>query len=92
MRTTSHGIAAAAGKIGAFVGTYALADLLGSHGLAGVSLLVAIVAALGAVVTVLMLPEPKGKSLEELTETSHLPTSAVALGIAESRGLRPPTA
>ena len=92
VRTTSHGIAAAAGKIGAFVGTYALTSLLSSTGLADVSLVVAIVSVAGAVVSFFMLPEPKGRSLEELTETSHLPTSAVALGIASSRGVRPPSA
>lgn len=50
-----HGIAAAAGKAGAFAGTYALAALLPSIG------------------------------LEDLTENPH-PASAVALGLAESRG------
>jgi hypothetical protein len=39
-----------------------------------------------------LLPEPKGKSLEELTETDQFPTSAVALGLAESRGIRTPAA
>jgi MFS transporter, PHS family, inorganic phosphate transporter len=92
VRTTSHGIAAASGKIGAFIGTYALTTLISSAGLPRVSLLVAFVAGLGALVTVWLLPEPKGKSLEELTETSQFPTSAAALGIAESRGIRTPAA
>ena len=64
VRTTCHGIAAAAGKIGAFIGTYALAALL---------------------------PEPKGASLEDLSEQPY-PASAVALGVAESRGTRTPSA
>jgi MFS transporter, PHS family, inorganic phosphate transporter len=92
IRTTSHGIAAASGKIGAFIGTYALTSLISSAGLPRVSLLVAFVAGLGALVTVWLLPEPKGKSLEQLTETSQVPTSATALGIAESRGIRTPAA
>jgi hypothetical protein len=47
----------------------------------------------GAIVTITMLPEPKGQSLETLTgETSPQPTSATVLGLAESRGLRPPPA
>ncbi len=45
---------------------------------------------LGLLVTVTMLPEPKGPSLEEFTER-RLPSSAVTLGLAESRGTRPPT-
>jgi MFS transporter, PHS family, inorganic phosphate transporter len=91
VRTTSHGIAAAAGKIGAFIGTYVLTSLLSASGLGYVFLLVAIVAIVGAAITLLLLPEPKGKSLEELTETSKLPTSAVVLGLAHGRAMRPPT-
>jgi hypothetical protein len=44
---------------------------------------------LGLLATVTMLPEPKGASLEEFTE-QRVPTRAVALSIAESRGTRPP--
>jgi MFS family permease len=69
VRTTSHGIAAAAGKIGAFTGTYALTALLPVVGFSEVSAIVAGVALLGLLVTVTLLPEPKGISLEELTET-----------------------
>jgi MFS transporter, PHS family, inorganic phosphate transporter len=91
VRTTSHGIAAAAGKIGAFIGTYALTALLPLIGLSKVSAIVAGVSLLGLLATVTMLPEPKGASLEEFTEP-RTPTSAVALSLAESRGARPPTA
>jgi MFS family permease len=87
VRTTSHGIAAAAGKIGAFIGTYALTALLPAIGLGQVSALVAGVSVLGLLVTVTLLPEPKGASLEQLTE-DQFPSSAVALGVAESRGAR----
>lgn len=69
MRTTSHGIAAAAGKLGAFIGTYALTALLPAIGLGRTSGIVAGVAVLGLVATVTLLPEPKGISLEKLTET-----------------------
>jgi MFS transporter, PHS family, inorganic phosphate transporter len=68
VRTTSHGIAAAAGKIGAFAGTYALTALLPVIGFARTSAIVAGVCVLGLLVTVTLLPEPKGLSLEELTE------------------------
>jgi hypothetical protein len=44
------------------------------------------------VVTIALLPEPKGQSLEELTEGDSTPTSAKVLGLAESRGLRSPAA
>lgn len=90
VRTTCHGIAAAAGKIGAFIGTYALTALLPSIGLGRTSALVAGVSLLGLLTTVTLLPEPKGVSLEEITE--RFEPSTVALGIAESRGTRPPPA
>jgi PHS family inorganic phosphate transporter-like MFS transporter len=94
VRTTSHGTAAAAGKIGAFVGTYALTSLLPRIGLGQTSAIVGFVALIGAVVTITMLPEPKGQSLEALTEEQDpvVPTSATVLGLAESRGTRPPPA
>ncbi len=41
--------------------------------------------------TLTLLPEPKGSSLEEFTETRYA-TSAVALSLAQSRGTRPPAA
>jgi MFS transporter, PHS family, inorganic phosphate transporter len=91
VRTTCHGIAAAAGKIGAFIGTYALTALLPVMGLGKVSAIVAGASLLGLLATVTMLPEPKGTSLEDFTE-SRMPTSAVALSLAESRGTRPATA
>jgi PHS family inorganic phosphate transporter-like MFS transporter len=69
VRTTSHGIAAAAGKIGAFTGTYALTALLPVIGFSSVSAIVAGVSVLGLLLTVTLLPEPRGISLEELTET-----------------------
>lgn len=87
VRTTSHGIAAAAGKIGAFIGAYALTALLPPMGLSKVSALVAAVSLLGLLVTITLLPEPKGASLEQLTETP-LPHRAVALAAAESPGTR----
>jgi MFS family permease len=68
VRATCHGIAAAAGKIGAFIGTYALTSLLPAVGLARTSGLIAVVAVLGLLITVTLLPEPKGMSLEDLTE------------------------
>ena len=90
VRTTCHGIAAAAGKIGAFVGTYALTALLPAIGLGATSAIVAGISVLGLLVTVALLPEPKGVSLEDIA--AGVPSSAVTLGVAESRGTRPPPA
>jgi MFS family permease len=95
VRTTSHGIAAASGKIGGFIGTYALTSLLPRIGLGRTSAIVGFIALAGAIITITTLPEPKGMSLESLTEaptSERPPTSATTLGLAESRGLRPPPA
>jgi MFS family permease len=78
VRTTNHGIAAAAGKIGAFIGT--LAALLPAIGLGRTSALVAGVAVLGLLATVAFLPEPKGVSLEKLTGDRFWP-GAVPRGL-----------
>lgn len=88
VRTTCYGIAAAAGKIGGFIGTYALVALLPRIGLPDTSAIVAGVALIGVLVTLTMLPEPKGTSLEEFTER---PTSSGAtLEVAANRALRLP--
>jgi MFS transporter, PHS family, inorganic phosphate transporter len=67
VRATGHGIAAAAGKLGAFAGTYALTALLPVIGLGRTSAIVVGVCVLGLLVTITLLPEPKGISLEELS-------------------------
>jgi len=91
VRTTSYGIAAAAGKVGAFIGTYALVALLPAIGLGPTSGIVAGVALLGLLVTLTMLPEPKGTSLEDFTEPRRA-SSEAALGLSVSRGTRAPRA
>jgi MFS transporter, PHS family, inorganic phosphate transporter len=60
VRTTSHGIAAAGGKIGAFIGTYAL-TALPAIGLSRTSALVAGVAVLGLLATLTCCPSPRAK-------------------------------
>jgi MFS family permease len=66
MRTTGHGVAAGIGKLGAFVGVFlvpVLQDHIGLRGLLGVA---GVSAVLGFAVTTL-LPEPAGRTLEEVT-------------------------
>ncbi|MBV8148883.1 MAG: MFS transporter [Candidatus Eremiobacteraeota bacterium] len=67
VRTTSHGITATSGKIGAFIGTFAFPMIMAKFGLSGAMGSVAVVAIAGMLVTWLLLPEPKGKSLEEIS-------------------------
>jgi MFS transporter, PHS family, inorganic phosphate transporter len=65
-RTTGHGIAASAGKVGGFVGVFLFPILMSWRGLVGAEAAAAIVSVLGIAVTLGMLPETMGKSLEEL--------------------------
>src|SRR5580700_8873823 len=68
VRTTAHGLSAGAGKIGAFAGAYLFPDMLASSlGVRGAEIVAGIVAAAGLLVTVALLPEPKGRSLEDLS-------------------------
>ncbi len=71
LRTTGHGIAAGAGKLGGFAGVFAFPFLLHSFGLPGAEMAAAAACALGAVLTALLLPETNGRSLEELSEQAQ---------------------
>jgi MFS family permease len=66
-RTTGHGIAAAAGKLGGFLGGFLFPVLMAWHGLLAAESAAAVVSVLGIVVTLALLPETKGLSLEELS-------------------------
>jgi MFS family permease len=67
VRTTGHGISAAAGKMGAFAGAFLFPVLLASHlGLRGAEVISGVVCLAGLVLTLTLLPEPRGQSLEEL--------------------------
>jgi MFS family permease len=66
-RTTGHGIAAAAGKLGGFVGVFLFPIFMSMGGLFAAESAAAIVSLLGLAVTIVMLPETKGRSLEEIS-------------------------
>jgi MFS family permease len=66
MRATGHGISAGVGKLGAFIGVFLFPVLQTSLGLRGTLLLTAGVSVLGFALT-LVLPEPAGRSLEDMT-------------------------
>jgi MFS family permease len=65
-RTTGHGIASAAGKVGGFIGVFTFPLLMAWHGLLTAELGAAIASVFGLVFTAWMLPETKGRTLEEL--------------------------
>ena len=73
VRTTGHGIAAAMGKLGGFIGVFTFPFLMHWHGLLAAESGAAIVSVLGLITTALLLPETKGKSLEELSSEPETP-------------------
>ena len=77
VRTTGHGISAGLGKLGAFAGAFLFPDMLASSwGIRGAMIVAGIVSLAGLVISVFLLPEPKGKSLEELSTEAYAPAPA----------------
>jgi MFS family permease len=68
LRTTGHGISAAAGKLGAFIGTFSFPLMLTGFGLGNTEILVGGVCLLGLFITVMLLPETRGQSLETISK------------------------
>ena len=78
VRTTAHGIAAALGKVGGFFGVFLFPYLMHWKGLPAAESAAVIASAAGLLVTALMLPETKGKSLEELSAEPATPVERAA--------------
>jgi MFS transporter, PHS family, inorganic phosphate transporter len=68
VRTTAHGIAAAVGKIGAFIGAFAFPFLLTNYHLPVAMAVAAVISLAGLLLTVFTLPEPNQRSLEEISD------------------------
>jgi MFS transporter, PHS family, inorganic phosphate transporter len=66
LRATGHGISAGVGKLGAFIGVFLFPVLQHALGLRATLLLTAGMSVLGALLT-LVLPEPAGRTLEEIS-------------------------
>ncbi len=86
MRTTGHGISAGIGKLGAFIGVFLFPVLETSLGLRGTLLLTAGVSVAGLALT-LVLPEPAGRSLEDIAAamTEPVPPASVLAREAQPR-------
>jgi len=74
MRATGHGISASVGKLGAFIGVFLFPVLQSSLGLRGTLLLTGGVAVAGLALT-LVLPEPAGRSLDDIAASVAAPAS-----------------
>jgi len=89
MRATGHGISAGVGKLGAFIGVFLFPLLQSSLGLRGTLLLTAGISVLGLLLT-RVLPEPAGRSLDEVSGGELLASSLAgaqpSLGESASAG------
>jgi MFS transporter, PHS family, inorganic phosphate transporter len=78
VRTTAHGLSAGAGKLGAFAGAYLFPVLLASSlGIRLAEIVAAVVALAGLALTAALLPEPRGRSLEDLSAEAMAPAGPV---------------
>ncbi|MHB1521162.1 MAG: MFS transporter [Ferrimicrobium sp.] len=68
MRGTADGISAAMGKFGGFLGALLVPHLLQSMGISGVMGIMAGVSIVGVLLTITTLPEPRGRSLEDVSQ------------------------
>ena len=71
-RTTGHGIAAAAGKVGAVVAVFVFASFYEVHGIPWFFGILAVVSFLGFVLTLALLPETSRRSLEDVSGEDEL--------------------
>ncbi|HEX5283248.1 MAG TPA: MFS transporter [Bryocella sp.] len=78
VRTTGHGISAAMGKLGGFLGVFLFPFLMHWKGLSGAETAAAAASLIGFFVTARMLPETKGKSLEEIESETMASAEKVA--------------
>jgi PHS family inorganic phosphate transporter-like MFS transporter len=66
------------GKLGAFMGDFTFPFFMAWHGLPAAEGAAAVVSALGIAVTTFLLPEPKGKSLEEIEDQALTAAEKIA--------------
>lgn len=87
LRSTCHGISAAAGKAGAMVGAFGFLYAQNGIGVRNTLIILGVINLLGMMVTFLV-PESKGKSLEEISgEAQQEATSTTNGGWSSSLGL-----
>lgn len=86
VRTTSHGISATVGKVGAAVGTFGFPLLQARFGLPGPMWVAGTCCIVGFALTRALLPEPNGLDLEEASRDQSFHSRA---GAGAGRGLQP---
>ncbi|KAG6597367.1 putative inorganic phosphate transporter 1-7, partial [Cucurbita argyrosperma subsp. sororia] len=88
LRSTCHGISAASGKAGAIIGAFGFQAAEKAFGVKKTLIILGVVNALGALFT-LLVPESKGKSLEEMSGEAGEEVERETEARAESRRTMP---
>jgi nitrate/nitrite transporter NarK len=83
IRGSGHGMSAAGGKVGAFLGAFLLPLILKRAGLPDTMGLLAIVSGLGALLTIVLIPEMKQRSLGDV-ETLVSPVTELRTGTTDT--------
>lgn len=73
VRATGHGLSAGVAKFGAFIGVFAFPLLVKALGLSGTLTITFVFAMIGVLLT-LLLPEPAGRSLEDISPVESTPS------------------
>ena len=81
VRTTGHGTSAGVAKVGAFIGTFLFPVFLGLFGLSGTLMVTCVFSVIGLLLT-MVLPEPAGKSMEQIAEDAEQSPTASRLRIS----------
>lgn len=84
IRATAHGFAAGIAKIGAFVGAISFPPMLAAWGLQGTEL-VAAACCLGAAGLSFLVPEPRGRSLDEIASTGRDDRTPATAGLVPTQ-------
>ncbi|OBJ39014.1 hypothetical protein A5621_12835 [Mycobacterium colombiense] len=88
IRATAHGFAAGVAKLGAFVGAISFPPMLAAWGLQGTEL-VAAACCLGAAALSFLVPEPRGRSLDEIASTGRDERRLATAGLAPPQPAAP---
>jgi PHS family inorganic phosphate transporter-like MFS transporter len=85
-RGLGSGIAAAGGKTGAAIGTVVDVYILATGGLSTLFLVLGALALVGLILTILLLPEPKQRDLEEVSQEGRFLSPVGPAGAASPKG------
>jgi len=79
IRSIAQSVTVVGGRIGASTAAFLFPALLGVTGVTGLLYILAVVSLIGTILTFIVIPEPKGRSLEEIngdTDRAIMPLAA----------------